>query len=82
MDRTGTRPRKSRNNDVGSENSYGDKGPRPDDVMDGCFVNYPDPDLIDWQHLYYKGNYERLQKVKQQWDPLNVFWHKQSLELP
>lgn len=61
---------------------YGKQGPKPDAVMDGCFVNYPDADLIDWQHLYFKGNYERLQKVKQKWDPLNIFRHRQSIELP
>lgn len=61
---------------------YGEKGPKPDDVMDGCFMNYPDGDLVDWQHLYFKDNYARLQKVKKQWDPLNVFHHRQSIELP
>jgi FAD/FMN-containing dehydrogenase len=61
---------------------YGEEGPRPDGVMDGCYVNYPDCDLRDWQYLYYLGNYPRLQKVKAQWDPHNVFNHKQSIQLP
>lgn len=61
---------------------YGDRGPVPDGVMDGCFVNYPDRELDDWQHLYFKDNYGRLMIVKQQWDPLNVFRHRQSVELP
>lgn len=43
---------------------YGEDGPLPDDVMDGCFVNYCDADLNDWPTLYYKENYPRLQRVK------------------
>jgi FAD/FMN-containing dehydrogenase len=51
---------------------YADSGgvPVPNDVTDGCYVNYPDNDLNDpkyntsstpWHALYYKGNYPRLQ---------------------
>lgn len=61
---------------------YGPQGPYPDGTMDGCFVNYPDVDLEDWQYLYYKDNYERLQKAKKECDPLDVFHHQQSIELP
>jgi hypothetical protein len=61
---------------------YGDAGPRPDDTMDGCYVNYPDVDLPDWEHLYYLGNYARLQRVKARWDPHDVFHHAQSVRLP
>jgi FAD/FMN-containing dehydrogenase len=64
------------------EAMYGAAGPVPDGVMDGCYVNYPDVDLVDWQHLYYQGNYPRLQQVKADWDPLDVFNHAQSVELP
>jgi hypothetical protein len=62
--------------------------PVPNDVTDGCFVNYCDIDLSDpaqntsgvpWHQLYYKGNYPRLQRVKAQWDPRNVFRHAQSV---
>jgi len=59
---------------------YGERGPVPDDVMDGCYVNYPDVDLDDWQTLYYKNNYARLQAVKDRWDPRNIFNHRQSIE--
>jgi hypothetical protein len=61
---------------------YGQAGPRPDGTMDGCYVNYPDMDLKDWQRLYYLGNYGKLQRVKAAWDPHNVFHHRQSIELP
>lgn len=61
---------------------YGERGPWPDEVMDGCYVNYCDSDLKDWQHLYYKENYPRLRRVKGEWDPRNVFHHGQSIELP
>jgi hypothetical protein len=61
---------------------YGPDGPVPDATMDGCYVNYPDVDLIDWRHLYYKDNYARLQHTKATWDPGNVFNHQQSIELP
>jgi FAD/FMN-containing dehydrogenase len=51
--------------------------------MDGCYVNYPDVDLKHWQLLYYgEQGYRRLQAVKARWDPLDVFNHQQSIELP
>ena len=53
--------------------------PTPDGVVDGCYVNYPDADLVDWQTLYYKQNYRRLQQVKARWDPNDVFNHSQSI---
>jgi FAD/FMN-containing dehydrogenase len=61
---------------------YGPKGPYPDRVMDGCYVNYPDVDLEDWPYLYYKDSYRRLQQVKARWDPQNIFHHQQSIRLP
>ena len=59
---------------------YGPGGPVPDGKVDGCFVNYPDVDLPNWQNLYYKDNYPRLQQVKKRWDPLNIFHHAQSIK--
>jgi FAD/FMN-containing dehydrogenase len=64
------------------EDMYGPRGPWPDETLDGCYVNYCDSDLKDWQHLYYKENYPRLQRVKKKWDFHNVFHHHQSIELP
>lgn len=59
---------------------YGPGGPIPDGRLDGCYVNYPDADLQNWQSLYYKENYTKLQEVKRTWDPLNIFNHAQSIE--
>ncbi|MBV9140636.1 MAG: BBE domain-containing protein [Pseudonocardiales bacterium] len=65
--------------------------PVPNDVTDGCFINYADIDLSDpawnksgvpWHDLYYKGNYPRLQQVKATWDPMDVFQHAQGIECP
>ncbi|MEC3994866.1 FAD-binding protein [Actinacidiphila sp. DG2A-62] len=65
--------------------------PVPDDVTDGCYVNYADADLSDpafntsgvpWSTLYYKDAYPRLQRIKKKYDPRNVFRHRQSIELP
>jgi hypothetical protein len=72
---------------------YGDTGgvPAPDEVNDGSYISYPDVDLADlawntsgvsWQTLYYKDNYSRLQQVKKDYDPGNVFHHALSIELP
>ncbi|TQN33218.1 FAD/FMN-containing dehydrogenase [Haloactinospora alba] len=65
--------------------------PVPNEVTDGCYINYPDVDVNDdkwnpsktrWSELYYKHNYPRLQRAKKRWDPKNVFHHELSVELP
>jgi FAD/FMN-containing dehydrogenase len=62
------------------EDMYGAHGPRPDGTMDGCYVNYPDVGLKDWQHLYYQDGYARLQRAKARWDPHDIFHHRQSIK--
>jgi hypothetical protein len=59
---------------------YGNDGPVPDDVVDGCYVNYCDSDLGNWSDLYYKQNYPRLQQAKATWDRNNIFNHAQSIQ--
>ncbi|MFY1636720.1 FAD-binding oxidoreductase [Solwaraspora sp. WMMB335] len=65
--------------------------PVPNDLTDGCYINYADADLSDpawnrsafaWHDLYYKEGYSRLQAVKKIYDPHNFFRHRQSVELP
>ena len=44
------------------------------------YPNFPDPDLEDWAQAYYGTNYDRLLRVKAQYDPGNIFFFQQSLE--
>jgi FAD/FMN-containing dehydrogenase len=43
------------------------------------YPNFPDPDLEDWAQAYYGTNYDRLLRVKAQYDPGNIFCFQQSL---
>lgn len=62
---------------------YGPDGPQPDDVMDGCYYNYPDVDLGDNAlSLYFQNNLDRLKATKARWDKDNYFRHAQSIPLP
>ncbi|HMA01796.1 MAG TPA: FAD-binding oxidoreductase [Gemmatimonadaceae bacterium] len=63
----------------------------PGEAYDGSLINHPDTDLADaslntsgvpWYTIYYKDNYPRLQQIKAQWDPRNVFRHALSIRLP
>jgi hypothetical protein len=65
--------------------------PVPGDVDGGCFISFPDNDMADpdwntsgipWSRLFYRENYSRLQRVKAEWDPQNIFRHALSIELP
>lgn len=62
--------------------------PVPGAAYAGAFINHPDVDLTDpllnssgvpWHRLYYRDNYPRLQRIKAQWDPQNVFRHALSI---
>jgi len=54
------------------------------DAYEGCYMNYADIDMLRypyWPELYYgrDGLYGSLQKVKQTYDPNNVFHHAMSI---
>jgi FAD/FMN-containing dehydrogenase len=54
------------------------------DRYEGCYMNYADIDMLRypyWPELFYgrDGLYEFLQKVKQSYDPNNVFHHAMSI---
>jgi FAD/FMN-containing dehydrogenase len=56
--------------------------PFPGENYEGCYINYPDKDMLDysyWQELYYGPNYEFLKQVKKKYDPNNVFHHAMSI---
>lgn len=62
--------------------------PVPNDQQDGGYINYPDVDMRDpvqntsgvpWYTLLYKDNHPKLQRVKNTYDPQNVFRHSLSL---
>jgi hypothetical protein len=64
--------------------------PVPNQRNGGCMINHPDTDLADpkwnnsgvpWHTLYYRDNYPRLQRVKEKWDPGNVFHHALSIRM-
>jgi len=45
------------------------------------YVNFPNRDMKDWANRYYGENLSRLSRVKQKYDPKNVFHFAQSVPL-
>lgn len=58
--------------------------PYPSDRYEGCYINYPDKDMLAypyWPQLYYGTGdlYPFLQTVKRKYDPNNIFHHAMSI---
>ena len=43
------------------------------------YRNYPDMNLSNWEVAYFGNNYQRLQQVKNKYDPDNTFRSEQSI---
>lgn len=54
---------------------------RPE-LGDGAYVNYADPSIVDYGKAYWRENYPRLQMVKKDVDPDNLFTFPQAVALP
>ncbi|KAK1225789.1 hypothetical protein PQX77_011255 [Marasmius sp. AFHP31] len=52
----------------------------PSDWNYSAYINYIDDRLEDWQQRYYGGHYNRLQSIKQDIDPRDVFAFPTSIE--
>ncbi|MFF4104104.1 BBE domain-containing protein [Streptomyces sp. NPDC001903] len=49
---------------------------------DAAYVNFPAPDLRDWQRAYCGANYDRLVEVKRRYDAAGLFDYPQALGGP
>lgn len=51
-------------------------------ITRGSYVNFPYNQTPEYQHAYFGRNLQRLQAVKQVYDPCNIFSFPQSIKLP
>ena len=45
----------------------------------GAYAGYVDPELVDAQKMYWRSNLPRLEEIKADVDPGEVFWNPQSV---
>ncbi|KAL5320988.1 hypothetical protein ACEPPN_011798 [Leptodophora sp. 'Broadleaf-Isolate-01'] len=45
----------------------------------GAYAGYVDPELVNGQEAYWRGNLKRLERIKGRIDPGDVFWNPQSV---
>ncbi|CAF1007281.1 unnamed protein product, partial [Didymodactylos carnosus] len=51
----------------------------PTQSVVGAYLNYIDPYLQNWQAMYYRDRWDRLQKIKTTWDPTWYFRFAQGI---
>lgn len=47
--------------------------------VDGAYVNVPNIGMQDWETAYWGSNFDRLRKIKAEYDPRNAFKYEQSI---
>ncbi|MEV7976407.1 FAD-binding oxidoreductase [Streptomyces sp. NPDC086519] len=47
--------------------------------VDGAYVNVPNIGMQDWETAYWGSNFARLRRIKEAYDPHNVFQYDQSI---
>jgi FAD/FMN-containing dehydrogenase len=47
--------------------------------VNGAYVNVPNIGMQEWETAYWGPNFDRLRKVKEKYDPRNVFQYEQSI---
>ena len=52
---------------------------RPKAVPGGHYINYPDASIENWAIEYYGNHTERLQEIKDKWDPRGRFEYPQGI---
>lgn len=79
----------------GSISGQSEVGVPVNDYFDGCYINYPDLDMIyqkgntdgknilnpNWRNIYFpNGKESLLQDAKKRWDPLDIFRNSMSVK--
>jgi hypothetical protein len=47
--------------------------------VNGAYVNVPNIGMQEWETAYWGDNFDRLRRIKQKYDPTNVFQYEQSV---
>ncbi|GIH19327.1 FAD-binding oxidoreductase [Rugosimonospora africana] len=47
--------------------------------VNGAYVNVPNIGMQEWETAYWGSNFDRLRRIKQKYDPQNIFQYEQSV---